>query len=162
MAGWVYSSRPLHDLQFNSHAQWRHLVACGSNSYFAFFPQVWLSSPADTLKLTTSTKPPAFKGWGNFSICRDNSGNCHLVFAVLICFVFLKYIFMYAVGTFRRWAALTARTARPRKQSGRTTSPWSQREPMGLKRECVSCGTKLWCVCSVLCARCLHGVVMSS
>lgn len=156
MAGWVLSSRWLHDLQFNSHAQWRHLVACGWNSCFAFF-QVWTSTPADALKLTANTEPPVFNAWGNFNKAAGTILELvQLVHAVLIiCF------FFDTVGTFRRWAALTARTAPPRKQSGKTTSLWSQREPMGLKREWVLCGTKLWCVGNNRCTCCLRGCVMS-
>lgn len=33
LTGWFLCPRPLHDLHFNSHAQWRHLVANSRNVY---------------------------------------------------------------------------------------------------------------------------------
>lgn len=117
------------------------------------FPSFFFSSPADALKLSACTTPPAFKAWGNF--CKAAGTFLEIVTKSLLCLyvVVVFFLFMYSVGTFRRWAALTARTAHPRKQSGETTSLWSQRGPTGLRREWVSCGTRLWCVCRSLCAR---------
>lgn len=46
-----------------------------------------------------------------------------------------------------RWPpALRLASPQRRKLSGKTTSLWFQREPMGLKRGCLWCGTELWYV----------------
>lgn len=65
--------------------------------------------------------------------------------------------YLNTVGTSRWWAAPTARTALPRKQSVKMTSPWSQREPVEWRREWGSSGTRPWwamrtfCVCLCSC-----------
>lgn len=123
------------------------------------FFQVWMLTPA--LKLTANTAPPVCSAWGNLD---KAAGTIHKLAQLSLCCAHNLFLFLFfdTVGTFRRWAALTARTALPRKQSGKTTSPWSQRAPMGSKREWVSCGTRLWCVASSLCTCCLRSCVVSS
>lgn len=67
---------------------------------------------------------------------------------------------LFAVGTCRWWAALTAPTAPPRKQSGRRTSPWSLREPTVWRRGWVSSGTRLWWVVARVCV-CIFSKVVN-
>lgn len=86
--------------------------------HFFFFKLV-RGSPADALKLTANTETPVYlRPGGDFSQAAGTMLKCvQSVCAVLV------IPFSDSVGTSKRWAALTARTAPPRKQSGRTTSP---------------------------------------
>lgn len=64
---------------------------------------------------------------------------------------YLKYLSLsFPVETSKLLAVATAPSTLLRKLLGRTTSPWSLKEPMGLKRGCPSSGIRLWYVTHVL------------
>lgn len=137
LTGWFLCPRPLHDLHFNSHAQWRHLVANSRN--------VYLCVHQDCLNVNFALKfADKFFNWS--SDCEDwaaciqefrafqNSTGKNITFDRLITVVLRAcwssfFFCIDTVGTSRWWAVLTARTALPRKPSAKMTSPWSRREP---------------------------------
>lgn len=60
---------------------------------------------------------------------------------------YLKYLSLsFSAETSKLLAVPTAPSTLLRKPSGRTTLPWSLKEPMGLKRGCPSSGIRLWYV----------------